>query len=59
MAVVLQILSDKQMRDFKKDINNNNKVNNLGLWHYSRHPNYLGEVMFWFGLYFMVCTIWK
>lgn len=57
MAVVLQILSDKQMRDFKKDINNNNKVNNLGLWHYSRHPNYLGEVMFWFGLYFMALSI--
>jgi len=57
MAVVLQILSDKQMRDFKKDINNNNKVNNLGLWYYSRHPNYLGEVMFWFGLYFMALSV--
>ena len=26
-------------------------VIDTGLWRYSRHPNYLGELMFWFGLY--------
>ena len=53
IAVILQIISDKQMRDFKKDITNKGKVNDIGLWYYSRHPNYLGEVMFWFGLYIL------
>ena len=57
IAVILQIISDKQMRDFKKDIANKGKVNDIGLWYYSRHPNYLGEVMFWFGLYFMSLSI--
>jgi steroid 5-alpha reductase family enzyme len=59
IAVILQIISDKQMRDFKKDITNKGKVNDIGLWHYSRHPNYLGEVIFWFGLYFMALSIIK
>ena len=57
LAVILQIISDKQMRDFKKDVLNKNKIMNLGLWKYSRHPNYLGEVMFWFGLYVMALSV--
>ena len=56
-AVILQIISDKQMRDFKKNILNKDKIMNLGLWKYSRHPNYLGEVMFWIGLYVMALSV--
>ncbi len=56
-AVILQIISDKQMRDFKKNISNKAKIMNLGLWKYSRHPNYLGEVMFWIGLYVMALSV--
>ena len=29
---------------FKKDTLNNGKVMSLGLWNYSRHPNYFGEI---------------
>ena len=39
------------MRDFRKDKNNFGKTMKYGLWKYSRHPNYLGEVSFWFGIY--------
>ena len=56
-AVILQIIADKQMRDFKKNILNKNKIMNLGLWKYSRHPNYLGEVMFWIGLYVIALSV--
>ena len=56
-AVILQIIADKQMRDFKKNILNKNKIMNFGLWKYSRHPNYLGEVMFWIGLYVMALSV--
>ena len=50
-AVVIQYVADAQMRDFRKDENNLGKTMKCGLWKYSRHPNYFGEVSFWFGLY--------
>ena len=51
LAVVIQYIADAQMRDFRNDENNLGKTMKYGLWKYSRHPNYLGEVSFWFGLY--------
>ena len=52
-AVILQAVADEQMRTFRADKNNVGKTMNIGLWKYSRHPNYLGEVLFWFGIYFI------
>ena len=51
IAVVIQYISDDQMRKFRKDESNLGKTMKYGLWKYSRHPNYLGEVSFWFGIY--------
>ena len=51
LAVVIQYISDTQMRKFKSNENNFGKTMKYGLWKYSRHPNYLGEVSFWFGIY--------
>ena len=45
------------MRDFKKNIVDKDKIMKQGLWKYSRHPNYLGEVMFWIGLYVMALSV--
>ena len=39
------------MNKFKSDPNNVSLTMNRGLWKYSRHPNYLGEILFWFGLF--------
>jgi steroid 5-alpha reductase family enzyme len=41
------------MRIFRNNINNKGKTMKYKLWKYSRHPNYLGEIGFWFGIYFM------
>ena len=51
VAVTVQYISDDQMRKFRKDDNNFGKTMKYGLWKYSRHPNYFGEVSFWFGIY--------
>lgn len=52
-AVVIQAVSDRQMDIFRKDPLNKGKNMEVGLWHYSRHPNYLGEISFWWGIWLM------
>ncbi len=52
-AVILETVADEQMRKFRSDISNKGKTMKYKLWKYSRHPNYLGEILFWFGICFM------
>ena len=47
VGFLIQILADNQKRNFK--INNPSRFINTGLWAYSRHPNYLGEILIWLG----------
>ena len=51
MSVFLEYVADKQMKIFKSNIQNHGKTMQKGLWKYSRHPNYLGEILFWIGIY--------
>lgn len=46
----LELIADYQVHSFIKDSNDHSKVCDRGLWNYSRHPNYLGELTFWFGI---------
>ncbi len=41
---------DEQLRRFKADPGNQGRVMNTGLWRYTRHPNYFGEAVLWWGL---------
>lgn len=50
-AVFLQYAADNQMRAFRRRPENAGRVNCGGLWKYSRHPNYLGEVLMWWGIF--------
>lgn len=45
----LEFVSDRQMKRFIRTRTSNREVINIGLWKYSRHPNYLGEIIIWFG----------
>ena len=53
LAVIIETIADEQMRSFRSNKKNEGITMNKGLWKYSRHPNYFGEVMFWVGLYLM------
>jgi steroid 5-alpha reductase family enzyme len=50
-AAVLQFVSDAQMRSFIKTRQPGQAMES-GLWAWSRHPNYFGEISFWFSLAF-------
>ena len=45
------------MSEFRSRPENKGKTMNRSLWKYSRHPNYLGEVLFWWGLYLMTLSV--
>lgn len=50
VAVALQLVADEQMRWFKRKRAEGENMS-TGLWRYSRHPNYLGEILFWVSLF--------
>jgi len=41
---------DRELRTFLRDPQNKGKILDTGLWRFTRHPNYFGEVMQWWGL---------
>jgi steroid 5-alpha reductase family enzyme len=46
-----EVTADAQLRDFLKNPQNKGKLMTQGLWKYSRHPNYFGEIAMWWGIY--------
>lgn len=52
LAVGLAYIADEQMKKFRSNPENKGKLMRSGLWKYSRHPNYLGEILTWWGLFF-------
>lgn len=51
IGFITEIFADRQLKSFKKNPNLNGKVLCQGLWALSRHPNYLGEALVWWGLW--------
>ncbi len=50
-AIVMEATADIQMRRFRRAAKATGEVEPPGLWRFSRHPNYFGEVSFWWGLF--------
>ena len=49
IGIIGESVADAQLRRFKSDPANQGKVCQLGLWNYSRHPNYFLEWVIWVG----------
>jgi len=50
-GILFETLADAQLTRFKADPANRGKVMDRGLWRYTRHPNYFGDICTWTGLY--------
>ena len=52
-AILLAFTADEQLRRFRGNPANHGRVIDTGLWRRSRHPNYLGEMSTWWGLWLL------
>lgn len=56
LAVIIEFTADEQLRQFKNRQQSRGLNMEQGLWALSRHPNYFGEILFWFGLFVFSLT---
>lgn len=54
VGMVFEVVGDWQLARFKSNADNQGKVMDSGLWKYTRHPNYFGEFVLWWG-HWMIC----
>jgi steroid 5-alpha reductase family enzyme len=52
----LEVVSDRQLKTFLSQKQNQGHVMTSGLWKYSRHPNYFGESLLWWGIFLIALT---
>lgn len=57
LAAFLQLFADMQMHSFRKNEAQKGTLIRGGLWQYSRHPNYLGEILMWWGVYVIMLSV--
>lgn len=50
LGFYFEAVGDYQLSQFKKDASNRGKIITTGVWRYTRHPNYFGESLVWWGI---------
>lgn len=48
---------DFQLSRFKRDPGNKGKIMKSGLWKFTRHPNYFGEAVMWWGIFLIALSV--
>lgn len=59
---LMEVIADHQLSDFRNKQGTSGRVMKGGLWRFSRHPNYFGEALQWWGIYVIAAQVsggWK
>ena len=49
----IEVVADAQLNRFRKNPENKGQILTTGLWQFTRHPNYSGEALLWWGIWLM------
>lgn len=56
VGLMFEAVGDAQLARFKADPANKGRVLDKGLWRYTRHPNYFGDAVVWWGIYLVALS---
>jgi steroid 5-alpha reductase family enzyme len=56
-GIIFETVADQQKSAFKSDSSNKGDFIDVGLWRWSRHPNYFGEITLWTGILIMAIPV--
>ncbi|MFE1786610.1 DUF1295 domain-containing protein [Streptomyces sp. NPDC059506] len=57
-GLFFEAVGDRQLARFKADPANRGRIMDRGLWSWTRHPNYFGDFLVWWGLFLLACGHW-
>jgi len=55
-GMFFEVVGDAQLARFRANRGSKNEVLKTGLWRYTRHPNYFGEFLLWWGFYLLALS---
>jgi steroid 5-alpha reductase family enzyme len=56
VGLFFEAVGDRQLASFKANPANAGRVMDRGLWRYTRHPNYFGDFLVWWGIYLIALS---
>ena len=57
LGFLFEAIGDAQLTSFLKNRTDKNTVLDIGLWRYTRHPNYFGNASMWWGIGIIACAV--
>ncbi|MBB6427488.1 DUF1295 domain-containing protein [Sphingopyxis sp. JAI128] len=57
IGIAFESIGDAQLDAFRKNPANKGRVLDTGLWRYTRHPNYFGDALAWWGIWLVVLDL--